>query len=210
MAEPARNQEYTWDDYRSWDDDGRWEIVGGDAYSMSPSPTYRHQRIVGQLYSQLRRSFGAADCEVMLSPLDVRLSEHDMVQPDLFVVCDPNQIKATHIEGPPALVVEILSPSSVGHDRMTKMRLYEKFGVKEYWIVTPYPHLAEVFSLDGESYRVAGVYGKKDTLISPRFNGLAVELDKVFDFPIPPEERVDEIRESTPPYVKKGSRSRGE
>ncbi len=206
MAEPARNQQYTWDDYRSWDDDERCEIVGGEVFGMSPSPMYRHQKVSTTLLTELAPYFCADEhrCELLHAPMDVKLSSADIVQPDILVVCDPNQIKATHIEGPPTLVVEILSPSSVGHDRITKMRLYARFGVKEYWIVTPYPHLAEVFSLDGDSYRVAGVYGKKDTLASPRFDGLTVELDKVFDFPIPPEERIDEIRESTPPYGKKG------
>ncbi len=132
--------------------------------------------------------------------MDVRLSDADVVQPDVLVVCDPDKIKETHIEGAPDIAVEITSPSSISHDRMRKLALYAKYGVKEYWIVTPYPHLVEVLLLDGDSYRVHSVFTKRDTLSSPTLSGLEIPLDGVFNFPIPDNERIDEIRESTPPY----------
>lgn len=87
------------------------------------------------------------------------------MQPDVLVVCDASQLKETHIEGPPTLVVEILSPSSVRHDRIRKLSLYAKFQIKEYWIVTPEPAMLEVLSLaDDGHYQVAGVYSDTDRI----------------------------------------------
>ena len=202
MSIPARelNRRYTWEDYRSWDDDQRWELIGGEIYAMSPAPATRHQRLVGRLYQQLADFFGGRPCEVLLSPCDVKLSNADVAQPDLLVVCDPKQVTETHVEGPPTLVVEILSPSSLQHDRIRKLRLYAAFGVREYWIVNPYPSIVEVLSLAGDTFRVAGAYAKQDTLTSPAFPDLRVELATVFTFEISPEEHIDEIREATPPY----------
>ncbi len=201
MAEAARAIHYTWDDYRQWDDDRRWEVLGGEAFAMSPAPSLRHQRILFELARQLGDHFEGQPCQVFPSPTDVKLSDADIVQPDLLVVGDPSQLKETHVEGPPALVVEILSPSTANFDRIRKMRLYARFGVKEVWLITPYPWLAEVFVLDGESYRLAGAFEKTDTLASTIFPSLCIELEKVFDYDIPPHEQVQMVKEGRPPYV---------
>ena len=147
------------------------------------------------LAEPVRRHFRGKPCKPYVSPIDVKLSDSDIVQPDLLVVCDAAQIKRTHIEGQPALVVEILSPASTAHDRLRKTRLYEQAGVKEYWIVTPFPSLLEVFVLDGRSYRLHGVFGKEDALRSPSFPGLELALDQVFDFPLEPDEQPPAVRE---------------
>lgn len=147
--------------------------------------------------------FEGKKCEPFAAPTDVKLSDEDVVQPDLLVVCEPDKIKTTHIEGPPTLIVEILSPSTALFDRARKMRTYAKFAVKEVWLVTPYPGLAEVFVLDGESYRLCGAYTKEDTLTSPTFPELEIDLRKVFDFPIEPDERIEMVKEGRPPYGKK-------
>ncbi len=190
----------TWDDYQGWDDGERWEIIDGEAFAMSPSPQSRHQRIAMDLGWKMRSYFNKKPCQIFGAPMDVKLSESDIVQPDILVVCDTQQIKRTHIEGAPTLVVEILSPSSIHHDRLRKLYLYARFGIKEYWIVTPYPSLVEVFSLSAETYTIAGVYAKNDSLRSPSFPEMSFPLADVFDFPIDPDEVIDEIRESTPPY----------
>jgi Uma2 family endonuclease len=179
---------YTWDDYRSWSDDERWEIIDGDAYAMSPAPGVRHQRIHAELFSQLRNRFKGRACEVLSSPIDVRLSETDVVQPDIVVVCKPEQVKRTHIEGPPALVVEILSPSTAQRDRGIKMDAYARSGVKEVWLVTPWPQCAEVFVLDGPGYRRHAAFVQTDTLKGPTFPDLGIDLAPVFDFPLEPGE----------------------
>ncbi len=189
---------FTWEDYRRWPSDERWELVDGEAYAMSPSPGSRHQRVVMNLVIAFGTFFKGKRCTPFVSPMDVKLSETDVVQPDLLVVCDPAQIKPTHIEGAPTLVVEILSPTSELHDRARKLRLYAEHGVAEYWIVGPYPSFVEVLVLDGDGFRVKQVYAREQTLLSPTFPGLEVELANVFDFPIDPSERIDEVREGTP------------
>jgi len=203
MSEAAQaiNDRFTWDDYRGWPDDERWEIVGGEAFAMTPAPAPRHQRVLHELDRQMGNHFADKECMVFPAPTDVKLSDQDVVQPDLLVVCDKSQIKATHIEGAPTLVVEIQSPSTAAFDRVRKMRLYARSGVKEVWLITPYPWVAEVYALDGESYRLAQSCEKTDTLQSKLFPDLAIDLEKVFDFEIPPNERILMVKEGRPtPY----------
>ena len=201
MALPAQKpgRRFTWADYRMWPDDERWEIIDGEAYGMSPSPTSRHQRILRELALGLGVFLRKGSCELLLSPMDVKLSDEDVVQPDLLVVCDPKQILRTHVEGAPSLVVEILSPDSTAHDRIRKSALYAAAGVAEYWIVTPWPHVVEVLSLDGRGYRLHRAFGKDDTLTSPTFPGLELALADVFDFPLEPGEEPPVVREPPSP-----------
>ncbi len=149
MGLPVRKDEttYTYGDYRQWPEDERWELIDGVAYSMS-SPTRFHQGI-GAL---LTRRFGnylegkKGDCRVYAAPLDVffpRVREQreddvdTVVQPDVLVVCDPDKLVAKGIWGAPDLVVEILSPSTSRKDLHEKFALYERSGVREYWVIDP-------------------------------------------------------------------------
>ena len=197
---------HTWSDYQSWDDGQRWEIIGGEAHAMSPAPTLRHQRVQAELTAQMMAFFRGKKCQVFPAPTDVKLSELDVVQPDLVVVCDRASLKPTHVEGAPALIVEILSPSTAAHDRVRKLPLYAASGVQEVWLITPYPWLAEVLVLDGGSYRLDHAYEKSDTLESRVFRGLKIKLARVFDYPIDPGERVVMVKEGRPLYGKKRSR----
>lgn len=201
MAQPATAcPRFTWDDYRSWPDDERWELIDGQPVAMSPSPGFRHQDVAVAIVTELRTFLKGKRCRVLVSPMDVKLSAVDVVQPDVLVVCDPRKIRDTHIEGAPDLVVEIASPSTTVYDRTLKLELYARYGVKEYWLVTPYPHLLEVLLLDGDGYRIRKVYRKQDTLTSPTLPGLELPLAAVFDFPIPDGDRILEVHESAPPY----------
>ena len=200
---------YTWDDYRTWPDDERWEIVGGEAYAMSPSPTARHQTIQLRLSVGLHAFFRGTPCQVFPAPFDVKLSEADVVQPDVLVVCKPEQIRRTHIEGAPALVVEILSESSALRDRTTKMHLYARYGVPEVWLVTPYPSMTEVYQLDGKTYRLVAAYTPPDTLKSPGFPKLKLKLKDVFDFPLEPDEKAAMAVRETPPLYRAKRTRRG-
>jgi Uma2 family endonuclease len=192
---------YTWTDYCSWDDGQRWELIGGEAVAMSPSPASRHQWVSAELQVCLHDFFKQKSCRLFNAPMDVKLSDFDVVQPDLLVVCDPSQVKAT-IEGPPALVIEILSEHSIQHDRIRKMELYARYGVKEYWIVTPFPSLVEIYLLQGERYVRWNAYAREDELTSPSFPGLSVNLQNVFDFPLEPHEKPAPVVKEPPtaPY----------
>jgi Uma2 family endonuclease len=200
-AEAARQGRlYTWQDYRSWPGEERWELIGGEPIAMSPSPTDRHQLVCGALFVEMSLYFRGRPCRALISPMDVKLSDLDVVQPDILVVCDPKQLRGTHIEGPPTVVVEVLSPSSELHDRGRKMELYARCGVLEYWLVLPYPSGVEVLLLDHGGYRIHKLYRRPDTLASPSFPDLRIPLQDVFDVPIAPAEVILEVKEGPPPY----------
>ena len=204
---PAEERKgYTWDDYCTWQDDKRWEIIGGEAFDLTPAPALWHQAISRELEYRLMSFFAVKTCQVFDAPIDVKLSDEDIVQPDIVVVCNRDQMKTTHIEGPPRLVIEILSPGSFRHDRVRKMELYAGFGVKEFWLVTPDPPLIEVFVLTGTSYRLHGGYGPDETLRSSTFPKLKLSLIGVFTVPGAPAGRGKKVKETAAPY---GTRSRG-
>lgn len=194
MSEAVSEKEFTWDDYRALPSDQRWELIGGRLYQMA-SPTVRHQSACGELFVSLKNHFRSTSCRVFIAPLDVKLSYRDVLQPDLIVVCDNSKIKETHIEGAPDLVIEVLSPSSLRKDRLEKLQLYARAGVKEYWIVEPHPPLTEVLWLDGQTYRFHDAYTERDVLTSPSFPNLSLNLTEIF-----PDFDPSQVREDSSPY----------
>ncbi len=115
---------FTWADYRTWPDDERWELITGVAYAMSPTPSTRHQIVTVNLLSRLTQYLSGKPCRPFVAPTDVKLSDWDVVQPDILVVCDPARITPTHIEGAPDVVVEVLSPTTSAKDLRQKKALY--------------------------------------------------------------------------------------
>lgn len=187
----------TYADYRSWGDE-RWELLDGHPYAMSSSSSL-HQMISMALAVQLFPYFAGKPWRLFSAPMDVKLSEWDVVQPDLLVVCDPEQIRPAFIEGPPRLVIEISSSSTQRHDRVRKMALYAKSGVEEYWLITPHPFMVEVLRNCQGLYLVEKVYTERDVLRSPAFAEVRLDLGQLFaQLPIQPS--IDEVRESPPPY----------
>jgi Uma2 family endonuclease len=182
------SKSYNYADYLTWSDEERWEIIGGVPYNMSPAPSTRHQRTLGELHIAFR-SVVRKPCEVFLSPFDVRLSEsydeevtiENVVQPDLLVYCDKAKVDEKGGKGAPDLVVEILSPSTASKDIKTKLLLYQKFGVREYWIVDPDKDTVEVLSLDEKGrYVIRQSEEKEGTVESIHFKGLEVDLTALF------------------------------
>jgi Uma2 family endonuclease len=100
-------ERYTVADYMSWDDGERWELIDGVAHHMSPAPTIKHHDIGLNLYSLLRDRLQGKPCKPFAAPVDVVLSDHDVVQPDVFVVCDPTKITPKNIQGAPDFVAEV-------------------------------------------------------------------------------------------------------
>jgi len=160
---PARIK-LTYEDYLEIPNDGkRHEIIDGEHF-VNPSPSLYHQRISGAINAQLRRQIqDAGRGEVFFAPLDVQLSDVDVVEPDLIVVLNENLdiLTESHIVGPPDLVVEILSPSSVRLDRHIKRKCYEKFRIPEYWIVDPEAHEVEQHCLEGDRYALRGTHTER-------------------------------------------------
>jgi Uma2 family endonuclease len=105
------------------------------------SPGYRHQTIVGRLFSQLDAQLTKHGCSPVIAPFDVYLlydqgDEYTLVQPDIFLACDKSKLKENRYNGVPRFIIEILS-SNRSHNMVTKLNLYQKAGVEEYWIVDP-------------------------------------------------------------------------
>lgn len=182
---------YTYKDYLTWHDDRRWEIINGSAYSMTPAPSPKHQRILLVLSKFLDNFFQSRKCNVYIAPFDVRLSENagihddkilDIVQPDISVICDSGKIDDRGCTGAPDLIVEILSPATAKKDFNEKFNLYEKRGVGEYWIVDPANEMIHQFRLNDKGrYEAGTLHEKQDTIKSALFNDLKISLRDVFD-----------------------------
>lgn len=182
MPQLAKHKKYTYKDYCTWQDDERWELIKGVPYMMSPAPLVTHQAVVISISSALYEFLEGKPCNVFCSPIDVRFSsgenEDTVVQPDIVVVCDRNSITPKGIVGPPALVVEVLSPSTALYDMGVKLGLYEAHGVSEYWVVSPDERLALRHSLqDGRYARASFPGGMADSLA---LEGFALDLDALF------------------------------
>jgi len=168
-------------DYMRLDETTRVELIQGE-FLMTPSPTYRHQAIVRNLLVLLHSFVTRAGLgQIVPAPLDVILSEHDVVQPDLvFVAADHFDRIKERLHGPPDLAVEILSASNAERDRIVKRDLYRQYGVPEYWIVDPDAQTIEVLSLESGEWRLHGIFGKSEELASPILPGLRLSLEQVF------------------------------
>jgi Uma2 family endonuclease len=190
MSLPERdlNRKYTYQDYLNLPEDERWELIDGVPYAMSPAPSRKHQRILNELSAEFAIYLRGKTCESYPAPFEVRLfaenetddSVNNVVQPDIVVVCDPSKLDDRGCKGAPDLIVEILS-SNWKHDRWTKYKLYERAGVREYWIVDPDRGSIEVFALNANGkYEISGVYGKEDELKVGIFEDLTIDLNIVF------------------------------
>lgn len=173
----------TYSDYQLLPDDGtRYEIIAGELY-MTPAPVTRHQLIVGRLTQALMNYLDIHPIgTVLAAPTDVLLSETDVVQPDLLFVHNDSQARITekNIQGPPNVVVEILSPGTSARDRQLKRNRYEHFGVAEYWLVDPNRDEIELLRLASGHYHSEPVLTRPMTLTSPLFPELSVSLDGLF------------------------------
>ena len=169
----------TYDDYCLLPSDGkRYEIIEGELY-VSPSPGRRHQRIIINLILHLggfvkNHSLGDA----YVAPFDVVFSQHDVVEPDVIYVSNAHLslITEKNIQGAPDLAVEVLSDSTARLDRTTKLKLYSRFGVQEYWIVDPEGPSVEIYRRMEAGLDLAGTLQNMDSLTSPLFPGFSLPV----------------------------------
>lgn len=189
MALPAEKINYTFADVLSWDEDERIEIISGKVFMMA-TPSRIHQKITGELFRQLANFLEGKQCEVYAAPFGVRLFEQDgdseenvdtVVEPDISVVCDRSKLDKRGCKGAPDMIVEVLSPSSLRHDRLVKLNLYQQAGIREYWIIDPENRAVQVFLQDGSgSLRICEEYGSRDVAKVNVLDGCFIELSKVF------------------------------
>ena len=188
MALPAEKERYTFADVLTWGEDERIEIINGEAVMMAP-PSRIHQKISVELSRQLANYLEGKKCEVYHAPFAVRLFEQDgdtpdevdtMVEPDIAVVCDKNKLDKHGCKGAPDMVVEILSPSTRRHDRLVKLNLYQRAGVREYWIVNPEDKTVQVLLLEDGKLLPHEDYGRDDVAKVNALDDCFIELGKVF------------------------------
>lgn len=188
MALPQEKKEYSFADYLTWSKDSRIEIMDGQVIMMAP-PTRIHQKISGEIFYQLRTYLEEKKCEVYAAPFAVRLFEKEndtpediqtVFEPDITVICDQNKLDDDGCKGAPDFIVEILSPSTMSHDWIYKMRRYEQAGVKEYWIISPKEQSLQVFVYENNAYQFQGSYGPNDIVKVNSLDGCSINLFKVF------------------------------
>ena len=181
MADARARTTLTYDDYLLMPDDGnRHEIIDGE-HVVNAAPNLRHQRVAGRLFVELvHRIEGAALGEVLIAPVALALSTIDIVEPDILVVLKGSaaRLQETRVEGPPDLVIEVLSPSTATRDRRRKLKLYEAASVPEYWIVDPDRCLLHQHVLEGGSYRLIGSHGT--TATAATIPAVVIDLERIF------------------------------
>ena len=193
-------QYFTYAEYKNWPDDERWEIIDGEAYDMSPAPGMTHQRMVGEIYRRIADFLEENKCEVFVAPFDVFLPEPNekedkistIVQPDISIICDKLKLSEKGCTGCPDVVIEIISPTGASRDQIKKRHLYEKKGVKEYWIVHPIDKILWKYVLttikEGRQYGKPQIFDYRGTPSFEILPDFKLNLLKVFG----PDEKVTE------------------
>ena len=185
MAQTAQTIQWTYEDYLAFPEDGkRYEIIGGDCF-MSPAPRTRHQRVSLKLATALEIYLTRHKAGVVFdAPTDVVLSKVDVVQPDLLVILAARAsiITEKNIQGAPDLVIEILSETTRKTDEVVKKKLYERYGVSEYWIVDPELALVKIYRLTDGRYAKAEERAEErgETVTTALLPGLDISLTELF------------------------------
>ncbi|HSI15962.1 MAG TPA: Uma2 family endonuclease [Chthoniobacter sp.] len=182
LNNPPASKHWTFADLAQFDESERYEIYDGRLISMATGPDFHHQEISGNLHLLLSgfvrpRQLG----KLVYAPADVVLSEDNVVQPDLLFVAKENiGIIQKQVHGTPDLVVEILSTSTLRHDRQNKLELYARFGVKEYWIVDPANRSLEILVLEGKRFTVHSIAAETGLAESKVLSGLSIDVAQIF------------------------------
>ncbi|MDX9801001.1 MAG: Uma2 family endonuclease [Spirochaetia bacterium] len=209
-----KNKDYfTYAQYKGWPEEERWEIIDGQAYDMSPAPGTTHQEISVEITRQIANYLIDKPCKVFAAPYDVFLPEDGetedetstIVQPDITVFCDLSKLSERGYTGPPDIVIEILSPSNASWDLIKKLALYERKGVKEYWIIHPSDKIVWKYVLAKESYGKPFIYDEKNTPSFDLFPDFKLNLRKVFGLP---ENQVETVKEGPYPSSARKKSSR--
>ena len=170
---------YTYADYLSWLDDTRRELIDG-FIKLFPAPHIDHARVSKNIYSQL--SFletEKCDYEVFYAPVSVVLSDFDVVEPDIFI-CERGKIIDGRCIGAPVLIIEILSRSNKKNDMITKLQLYEKYGVQEYWIVNTKAKTVFAYTLRNNEYDDGEEYIVGETVAVKSLGNFKVDISRMF------------------------------
>ena len=188
MTSFPQEQRYTFADLLQWDDNVRYELYYGVPVALA-SPSDTHQDISGEIHYQLKAYLRGKKCKVYYAPLDVRLFEEEgerpedvdlVLQPDLLIVCDENKVDRRGVHGAPDLVIEILSPASARYDKLIKFNLYQRAGVREYWLVDPVSRSVSVYTLKDGIYHDPSVYNSDSLVPVGILDACQIDLRTVF------------------------------
>jgi len=175
---------YTYADYLEWEGPERYELYDGEAFMMS-SPSVAHQALLVGLLSPFDVWLQGKSCRVFVAPLDVRLfpkddrSDRTVLQPDLLVVCDEGKLDKGSVNGPPDLIIEILSPSNTSSELFRKFNYYLKAGVREYWVVDPESRSVHVHIYEDGRY-ISTTYSDNDRIPVTVLAGLEIPLESLW------------------------------
>ena len=173
---------FTANDLAQIPDDGkRYEILAGDL-AVSPSPSWKHQRIVHYVHLWLTERENAGLGKVAIAPLDVVFDDHNVTEPDVLFIRTEHLhiIKEANVQGAPDLVVEVLLSSTRVRDLGVKVHLYARFGVQEYWVVDPEAAILSVYHLTPEGYGGSGPFRRGETIQSSLFPGSPLIVADLF------------------------------
>lgn len=176
---------HTYADYLTWGEEVRGELIDGLFYDMTPAPTPQHQDTVLGVSTQLRDQLRGKPCKVYIAPLDVLLlndgredaSSRNVVQPDVLIVCDRSKVGEKALRGAPDWVLEVLSPGTSRKDQINKLDLYERAGVREYWLLHPIERVLTVYTRADD-----GRYGRARVLEAIGTTSLSILPKVVIDW----------------------------
>lgn len=179
----------TYDEFVNIDNntDELLEYIDGIIYNQA-SPSREHQIVALNIATEFNVFFKKKTCKPFIAPFDIILKNEKeeyprKVIPDISIICDKTGLNDKNYIGVPTLLVEILSPSNESHDLVTKMNLYQKFKVNEYWIVNPKIRTILIYKLNENGfYEQFGVYKNEEEFESATFKELKIDLKDVFEF----------------------------
>ena len=183
---------WTYRDYYNMPDDGnRYEIINGKMYMMA-APSRQHQGIVSELIREFGNYLRGKPCKVYSSPFDVRLAFYgekdddvtNVVQPDVLIYCSRDKVDKKGGIAAPEIAIEVLSPWSKQIDKQRKLKLYEKAGVNEYWIVDGENETVEVYVHDGKKFGPKIYHNKSSIITSALFSDFDISVSDIFFDPL--------------------------
>lgn len=178
---------YSYAHYLNWKFEDRLELIKGKIFKMG-SPSTTHQRIIGRIYVALFMFLKGHRCEAFIAPFDVRFPDGSLddkavftvLQPDIAVICDQTKLDEKGCIGAPDIVVEVLSPGNSKKELINKFNIYQEFGVKEYWLVSPTSRSFIKYVLNLDGVYEAGLPYVGGEFVSDVLPGFRLNVEEVF------------------------------